>query len=57
MAGSSGIPQYNIDQKTKEILLEKAKRRATLREEFIKIKFDPFRHASQEGGAVVCISQ
>lgn len=47
-------PQYNVDENTKNLLLEKAKRRAVLREEFLKLKHDPFRFASQEGGYVVC---
>lgn len=54
MAGQSLPPQYNVDENTKNLLLEKAKRRAELREEFLKLKSDPFRHASEEGGYVVC---
>lgn len=48
-------PQYNVDEKTRLRLLEKANRRAQLREEFLKLRFDPFRHASGQGGYVVCI--
>lgn len=48
-----GIPQYDVDESTQKLLLEKAKRRAVLREEALKLRFDPFRHASEEGGAVV----
>lgn len=53
MAGL-GLPQYNVDEKTQQVLLEKAKRRLVLREEFLKLKSDPFKFASGEGGAVVC---
>lgn len=54
MAGY-GPPQYNLDENTKNLLLEKAKRRSELRQEFLKLKTDPFRHASEEGGFVVCV--
>lgn len=57
MAGwSNNTLQYNLDENTKKLFLDKAKRRAELREEFLKLKFDPFRHASQEGGVLVCFS-
>lgn len=52
----SPIPQYDLNEVSQKVLLEKAQRRAALREEFIKLKFDPFRHASEEGGVVVSIS-
>lgn len=45
--------RYDVSPEQKEILLERAKRRAFLRNEFQKQIWDPHRHASLEGGAVV----
>lgn len=45
--------QFDVDSETRRILEEKAKRRAILREQFLKLKTDPFQHASGEGGTVV----
>uniref|UniRef100_V5GYY5 NADH dehydrogenase [ubiquinone] 1 beta subcomplex subunit 4 n=1 Tax=Anoplophora glabripennis TaxID=217634 RepID=V5GYY5_ANOGL len=44
--------QFDIDNESRKIIEEKAKRRATLREQFLKLKTDPFQHASGEGGTV-----
>lgn len=43
--------RYDITPEQKEILLERAKRRTFLRNEFQKQVWDPSRHA--EGGSVV----
>ncbi|KAF5270406.1 hypothetical protein FQR65_LT05594 [Abscondita terminalis] len=43
---------YDVTPVEKNILLERAKRRTILREEFLKLSTDPFRHASAEGGTV-----
>ncbi|XP_017777382.1 PREDICTED: uncharacterized protein LOC108563268 [Nicrophorus vespilloides] len=44
--------QFDVSALQKQVLLEKAKRRTVLREEFLKQTSNPFRHASGEGGAV-----
>ncbi|CAH1995697.1 unnamed protein product [Acanthoscelides obtectus] len=44
--------QFDVDSNTRQIIEEKAKRRAFLREEFIKQKTNPFQHASGGGGTV-----
>lgn len=45
--------RYDVSPEQKEILLERAKRRTALRNEFQKQLWDPHRHASMEGGYVV----
>lgn len=47
--------RYDLSSEQKEIILEKAKRRAYLRNEFQKQIWDPHRHASLEAGSVVSI--
>ncbi|KAJ8943301.1 hypothetical protein NQ318_004742 [Aromia moschata] len=44
--------QFDVNSETRGILEEKAKRRAVLREQFLKAKTDPFQHASGHGGTV-----
>ncbi|KAJ8918917.1 hypothetical protein NQ315_016819 [Exocentrus adspersus] len=44
--------QYDLPPEQQRLLLEKTKRRAELREQFLKLRTDPFRHASGEGGTV-----
>ncbi|CAG9823172.1 unnamed protein product [Phaedon cochleariae] len=44
--------EYDVSESTRRLLEEKAKRRLFLREQFLKLKSDPFRHASNEGGTV-----
>ncbi|XP_023019571.1 NADH dehydrogenase [ubiquinone] 1 beta subcomplex subunit 4 [Leptinotarsa decemlineata] len=44
--------QYDVDDATRKLLEEKAKRRLVLREQFLKMKSDPFQHATGEGGTV-----
>lgn len=48
-----GDRQYDVSAEQKEILLERARRRTALRNEFQKQIWDPHRHASLEGGTVV----
>ncbi|KAG5877275.1 hypothetical protein JTB14_038311 [Gonioctena quinquepunctata] len=44
--------QYDVDDTTRRLLEEKAKRRLFLREQFLKLKSNPFQHATGEGGTV-----
>ena len=44
--------QYDVTRCEKELLLQKAKRRAQLREEFLRKTTNPMQHASGEGGIV-----
>nr|CAH7727996.1 unnamed protein product [Callosobruchus chinensis] len=44
--------QYDVDPNFRQVVEEKAKRRAVLREEFLKQRFNPFQHATGEGGTV-----
>lgn len=45
--------QFDVSSTERKILEERAQRRAALRNEFLKLKSDPFKHASGEGGTVV----
>lgn len=45
--------QMDVSPETQRIYAEKLKRKLELRNEFLKLKTDPFRHAINEGGAVV----
>lgn len=45
--------QFDLSPAKQQVLIEKAKRRETLRSEFLKLSTDPARHASNEGGYVV----
>lgn len=38
--------QYNVSEQGQKILLQKAQRKMALREQFLKLKTDPFQHAS-----------
>lgn len=49
--------RYDVSPEQKEILLERAKRRTFLRNEFQKQLYDPHRHASMEGGHVVSLGE
>ncbi|CAH0553761.1 unnamed protein product [Brassicogethes aeneus] len=44
--------QVDLSLEEQKILAEKTQRRAALRNEYLKLKSDPFRHATGEGGAV-----
>lgn len=45
--------QFDVTEDQKKLILERAKKRLALREEFLKKVSNPFQHASGEGGAVV----
>lgn len=45
--------QIDVSPETQRINAEKLKRKLELRNEFLKLKTDPFRHALNEGGTVV----
>ncbi|CAH1109544.1 unnamed protein product [Psylliodes chrysocephalus] len=48
----SGPSTYDLTEQARNLLEQKAKRRAVLRQEYLKLKTNPFQHASGEGGAV-----
>ncbi|KAL1490717.1 hypothetical protein ABEB36_013367 [Hypothenemus hampei] len=44
--------QNDVSPEQARIIQEKFQRRVTLRNEFLKLRTDPFRHAGSEGGSV-----